>query len=97
MFSHLFPTPKPSPIISVVPPSLTFTAANKGPSTITASENNGNTSFSATTTDATIANVTPQGGTTNVFNVTATGKTGACKIQVSDGAGQTFNVQVTTN
>lgn len=38
-----------------------------------------------------------QQGSNNVFSGTATGKAGSCQVQVSDGAGETFNVQVTTN
>jgi hypothetical protein len=90
------PTPMPSPVISTVPTSLSFTSSSKGPTTLTASETNGNTFFTATTTDATIATVTAQQGSTNVFTVTATGKSGNCNIQISDGAGNSDPVPVTT-
>ena len=96
LLKGFIPTPMPSPVISSNPMSLTFTATNKGPSTLTVSENNGNTFFTATTTDATIATVAAQGTSTNIFNVTATGKAGMCNIQVSDGAGGVMNVPVTT-
>lgn len=90
------PTPTPSPVINPVPTSLSFTASSKGPTTLTISENTGNTFFTATTTDATIATVAPQGTSTNVFDVTATGKVGSCNIQISDGSGGTINVPVST-
>jgi hypothetical protein len=96
LLKGFIPTPMPSPVISSNPMSFTFTAANKGPATLTASENNGNTFFTATTTDATVATVTASQTQTNVFNVTATGKVGTCNIQVSDGAGGVLNVPVTT-
>ncbi|HEY6359225.1 MAG TPA: hypothetical protein VIX35_13325 [Vicinamibacterales bacterium] len=94
LFKGFIPTPMPSPTISTSPTSLTFTAANKGPATLTASETNGNTFFTATTTDATIATVTASQQSTNVFSVTATGKVGSCNIQISDGAGNFYNVPV---
>lgn len=99
LFKSLYntPTPMPSPVISSVPGSLTFSSTSKGPDTLTVSETNGNTFFTATTTDATIATVAAQQGSSNVFNVTATGKVGSCKIQISDGAGDTLDVAVTTN
>jgi len=99
LFKSLYntPTPMPSPVISAVPSSLTFSSTSKGPDTLTVSESNGITFFAATTTDATVATVSAQQGSSNVFNVTATGKVGTCKIQISDDAGNTLDVAVTTN
>jgi len=91
------PTPMPSPVISTVPTSLSFSSSSLGPTTLTASESNGNSYFTATTSDATIATVAVQQGSTNVFVVTATGKSGNCNIQITDGAGNSDNVPVTTH
>jgi hypothetical protein len=99
LFKGLYntPTPMPSPVISSVPTSLTFSSTSKGPDTLTITESNGNTFFTATTTDATVATVAAQLGSSNIFSVTATGKVGTCKIQISDGEGDTLDVAVTTN
>jgi hypothetical protein len=97
LFNKLYniPTPTPSPVIAAAPTSFSFNAGNKGPATLTASETNGNTFFTATTTDATIATVTTDPVSTNVFHVTATGKVGTCNITISDGSGGSLNVPIT--
>ncbi len=93
---NIIPSPTPTPALAVVPANLTMTTSGvMSQQNITASES-GTTYFTATTSNVNVATVQPIIGTTNGFSVTAVG-VGTCKINVSDGSGQSFGVKVTVN
>jgi hypothetical protein len=90
------PQPTPTPQLIITPSSLAMKTTGATQSqTITASEA-GNTFFTATSTDVTVATVVPVQNTTNAFTVSAL-KLGTCSIDVTDGNGQTVAVKVTVS
>ncbi|HEV3155374.1 MAG TPA: Ig-like domain-containing protein [Candidatus Baltobacteraceae bacterium] len=87
------PTPSPAPSMQVTPASVTIAVGANA--TITASENSSYPSFSAQSTDDTIATVT-QGNSQNAFVVTAV-KAGKCSILIADAYGSSVTVPVTVH
>lgn len=91
--NNLVPKPSPTPVLTVVPSTLTMkTSGATSQQKITASES-GQTFFTAETSNVNVATVSAVSGSSNAFTVTAVG-TGSCKINVTDEFGQTVAVSV---
>lgn len=91
--NSFIPKPSPTPVLTVVPASLTMkTSGATSQQTITASET-GQSFFTAESSNVNVATVATVSGASNAFLVNAI-KAGTCQIDVTDENGQTYAVNV---